>query len=144
MNGWINKPISRLVFFICFVMVFAYFSDIYAENKEKSFMERQRPPVNFLDAMHDMHMDSYECLTCHHRYENGENVLDESELEEGNPDISCSACHNSEAKIELREAFHGQCIECHDRHNDQEGGSLPILCGECHVRHVDNNQMNNE
>jgi Class III cytochrome C family len=140
MNEWSNRSAIGFVSLFCFVAVFfvtafAFFSSADADNKEKSFTNRQRPPVNFLEEMHDMHMETYECLDCHHSYEKGENVLDESELEEGNQDIQCAACHHSESKTGLREAFHNQCIGCHEKRNDQEGGSLPILCGECHVRH---------
>jgi hypothetical protein len=107
-------------------------SAIYAGNNAAAFTKRQRPAVNFLDHLHEMHMDSYECLTCHHRYEDNENVLDESELEEGDGDARCSTCHLSARA--LRQAFHNQCIGCHDAQNDTEGTFLPVLCGDCHVR----------
>jgi len=140
MNKWINNPVTRVASRVCFVAVcfavaFVFLSSADADNQEKVFADRQRPSVNFLDEMHDTHMESYECLDCHHRYENGENVLDESELEEGNQDIQCAACHHSEAETGLRAAFHTQCIGCHEKLNCQEGSSLPILCGECHIRH---------
>jgi hypothetical protein len=61
-------------------------------------------------------------------------VLDESELQEDNQEIHCHTCHHSKAQTGLRNAFHEQCIGCHEKQNDREGTSLPILCGECHVR----------
>ena len=139
-SKWINNPANRVASLTCFavflfVVMVVFFSSANAGKHEQTFANRQRPPVNFLNEMHDLHMETYECLDCHHRYENGENVLDESELEEGNQDIRCAACHHSEAKTRTREAFHNQCIGCHEKLNDREGGSLPILCGECHVRH---------
>jgi hypothetical protein len=87
------------------------------------------------------------CLLCHHRYENGKNVLDVDELSAGNPDeviklsitppsepndLKCASCHNSinkTNKISARDAFHRQCIGCH---NEESKG--PGLCGECHKR----------
>jgi DNA-directed RNA polymerase subunit RPC12/RpoP len=105
---------------------------IDAEDNAAAFTKRERPPVNFLDHLHEMHMDSYECLTCHHRYEDNENVLDESELEEGNGDVHCATCHHPDRV--LRDAFHDQCIGCHNAYNDTESTALPVLCGDCHVR----------
>ena len=99
---------------------------------------------------HEDHMDELDCLDCHHVYKDGENVLDESDLEEGNPDISCCSCHNSTTKIDLEEAFHSSCIPCHNENSKKfwiprkgiqwksfisnEGQQGPTLCGECHVR----------
>ena len=93
----------------------------------------QRPPVPF---DHDAHMESAECLDCHHQYEDGENVLDESELEEGDPDILCGACHNDTASIDLQKAFHRQCIGCHTALRKAGEGRAPEMCGTCHVKHT--------
>jgi len=83
-----------------------------------------RPEVNF---PHNRHMESdLSCKDCHHIYENGKNVLDESNLEEGNQGIRCSACHGPN---KLMEAFHHQCIGCHTK---KKIG--PRFCGECHIR----------
>lgn len=116
---------------LIFILIDGSFAS-YAENNAAAFTKRQRPPVNFLDRLHEMHMDSYECLTCHHRYEDDENVLDESELEEGDGDVRCVSCHHPARA--LRQAFHNQCIGCHDTQNDTESLSLPVLCGDCHIR----------
>lgn len=126
-----------MAFLFCLLVIFWGFTDIHAVSRDQSFADRQRPPVRFLDEQHDNHMDGFDCLTCHHRYENGENVLDEFELEEGNPDISCSACHHAGAQIGLRKAYHDQCIGCHNRYNDKEGSALPVYCGECHIRQAE-------
>lgn len=149
MNKRVNRSTIRVASLfclvtICFVTASVFFSSAGADNQKNAFTDRQRPPVNFLEEMHDTHMENYDCLDCHHRYENGENVLDEFELEEGNRDIQCSACHHSKAETGLRKAFHTQCIGCHEKSNDQEGGSLPILCGECHVRHGNTNHVDDQ
>jgi hypothetical protein len=117
-------------------LIFGYgFPNIYADKNGKAFTKRQRPHVNFIDDLHELHMDYYDCIDCHHRYEDNKNIIDESELEEGNPDIHCSSCHGR-TKTALRESFHTQCIGCHDNYNDTENSSLPVFCGECHVRRV--------
>jgi len=96
----------------------------------QAFGKKQRPPVLF---PHNRHMEGgLSCKDCHHRYEQGKNVLDEGELEEGKPGIRCSECHPSKARIKLREAFHRQCIDCHTRTEKAGKPSGPRLCGQCH------------
>jgi len=88
---------------------------------------KTRPEVTF---PHNRHMESdLSCKDCHHIYENGKNVLDESNLEEGNQGIRCSACHGPKFRLNLQEAFHNQCIGCHTKKR-----TGPRFCGECHVR----------
>ncbi|WP_232367111.1 cytochrome c3 family protein [Desulfocicer vacuolatum] len=107
---------------------------------------KERSPVIF---PHEAHMDVLECLDCHHLYENGENVLDESDLEEGDPNTNCCSCHNSTTKINLEDAFHNSCIPCHNENSKKfwiprkgiqwkafltpSDQLLPTLCGECHI-----------
>lgn len=106
---------------------------------------KQRPPVRF---PHEDHMMTADCLDCHHDYEDGENVLDPFDLEDGNTDPSCCGCHHPGAQLTLEDAFHKQCISCHldNRHKfwiprkgiqwkalTREGAPAgPVLCGECH------------
>jgi len=91
--------------------------------------DAQRSPVIF---SHDLHMGIYECLACHHDYQNGVNVLDENNLEEGNPAILCANCHNNQADPDLQEAFHRQCIGCHIEVRKSGQPSGPEMCGNCH------------
>ncbi|MCF8068023.1 MAG: cytochrome c family protein [Desulfobacterales bacterium] len=92
---------------------------------------RERSPVTF---EHESHMDSFECLDCHHDYdESGENILDEGDLEEGNPDILCSACHNDDTKVDRQTAFHRQCMGCHIDERDGGNKAAPDMCGQCHL-----------
>ena len=91
---------------------------------------RQRTPVAF---SHDLHMGLYECLDCHHRYENGENVLDEDELVEDSPEISCAGCHDDKASIDRQRAFHRQCMGCHIEVRKAGEASGPEMCGACHL-----------
>ena len=101
-------------------------------NNVEAYKKKQRPPVAF---PHEIHMaGDLSCTDCHHQYENGQNVLDESELEEGNPNIRCSHCHTRETRINLRQAFHRQCVGCHARTEKRGEKTGPRLCGECHPR----------
>jgi hypothetical protein len=96
-------------------------------DHSKTLGGKTRPEVTF---PHNHHMESdLSCKDCHHIYENGKNVLDESTLEEGNQGIRCSACHGPKFRLNLQEAFHHQCIGCHTKKR-----TGPRLCGECHVR----------
>ena len=100
-------------------------------NNIKVFEKKERPPVLF---PHELHMEGdLSCTDCHHKYENGKNILDEDELEEGNSKIKCSNCHADFGviAINLRDAFHQQCMSCHRK--KKEGKKTgPILCGQCH------------
>ena len=101
-------------------------------NNVEGYKRKQRPPVTF---PHEIHMaGDLSCTACHHQYQNGQNVLDESELEEGDPGIRCAHCHTQMTRIKLRQAFHRQCVGCHAK--TEKGGEKtgPRLCGECHRR----------
>ena len=67
------------------------------------------------------------CDECHHVYENGTKLADES-----SEDQMCSDCHELESeddKPSLLKAFHLNCKGCH-----KENKNGPIMCGECHVK----------
>jgi c(7)-type cytochrome triheme protein len=95
------------------------------------FKKKQRPPVMF---PHAQHMEESECLDCHHMYKDGKNVLDEGTLEEGNPGVLCSACHQHKAKADLQKAFHRQCIGCHKKYHKEGKKTGPRLCAQCHPK----------
>ncbi|MGQ9647099.1 MAG: cytochrome c3 family protein [Thermodesulfobacteriota bacterium] len=100
-------------------------------NHADIFVKRQRPPVAFPHARHIE--GEVSCKDCHHQYKEGENRLDESTLQEGNPEIKCSACHTPRSRIHLQRAFHFQCLSCH-KNNEREGRKTgPRFCGECHL-----------
>lgn len=85
---------------------------------------------------HDAHMESVEsCMACHHRYENGENVLQEDELDGGDA-MRCRTCHTDGASIDARKAFHRQCIACHRSMEKQNAATGPRTCGTCHPNQV--------
>jgi len=94
--------------------------------------KKQRPAVAF---PHNRHVEiELPCKDCHHIYENGKNVLDESRLEEGNQDIRCSACHGPKSRRNLKQAFHDQCMGCHKRVQKENKKTGPRYCGECHIK----------
>lgn len=90
----------------------------------------QREKVGF---PHELHMGLYDCLECHHVYEDRKtNILDPMELYDGNPKIRCASCHGPEAAIDGATAFHRQCMGCHSRELETGRASGPIMCSECH------------
>lgn len=105
----------------------AFSQEDMTEIKDDGFQKRQRPPVVF---KHDFHNETAEieaCNECHHLYENGQKLEDDS-----SEDQLCSDCHSdnsSETKPRLKKAFHLNCKRCH---LEQKKG--PIMCGSCHVR----------
>ena len=91
------------------------------------FSNPQRPPAVFQHDTHNETAAIEECAGCHHLYEDGELVADES-----SEDRRCADCHggsDSGSQPGLVKAFHINCKGCHLQ---QKAG--PILCGECHVR----------
>jgi c(7)-type cytochrome triheme protein len=101
-------------------------------NNPDSYDAKQRPGVVF---PHEIHMGEHECLECHHDYDEiGENVLDEDTLEEGNEDLLCASCHDSGTDVNLKKAYHRQCIGCHRELRRSGEATAPELCGECHQK----------
>ena len=77
---------------------------------------------------HDDHNDAAgidDCQECHHVYEDGVLLEDES-----SEDQMCSDCHDLDPSGDmpgLMKAFHLNCKGCHLK---QKQG--PVMCGECH------------
>ncbi len=80
---------------------------------------------------HDVHNDQAElddCAVCHHLYEDGQLLEDES-----SEDQQCVACHSEKSGdggVSLRRAYHMRCKGCH---LVEKAG--PVMCAECHVKH---------
>jgi len=101
-------------------------------DHSKDFENKGRPSVPF---PHNRHIEfGLSCKDCHHVYDKGKNVLDESNLEEGNQGIRCSACHRASSRPDLEEAFHQQCVGCHRQLLKEKKKTGPRFCGECHRR----------
>lgn len=107
-------------------------SDTILLDSMKGMKGKKRPPVSF---PHNLHVEKgLDCKDCHHLYEKGKNVLDESSLTEGNKDILCSSCHGPKSRLNLEQAYHGQCIGCHKKPLKEQKKAPPRYCGGCHVR----------
>jgi Zn finger protein HypA/HybF involved in hydrogenase expression len=129
---------DRLLFILAIAIVFFIVSPLGAQTDKitfdplKAFGKSKRPPVTFA---HNRHAEAgFSCKDCHHVYENGKNVLDESKLEDGNQAIRCSACHSPKFRIDLEQAFHDQCIGCHRKLLKEKKKAGPRFCGHCHVK----------
>jgi len=80
--------------------------------------------------VHDQHNESAgieACNRCHHVFENGKRIEDES-----SEDQQCVDCHElkpSGNKPALMQAYHLTCKGCH-----HQSGKGPIVCGQCHKK----------
>ena len=118
--------IATLIFGILLIPAFAQ-EDMEVVD-DVGFSNKQRPPAVFRHDEHNENAGIEECNECHHVYEDGKKVADESS--EGQ---SCSDCHDEKSvddKPGLRRAFHLNCKGCH-----LERKQGPVMCGTCHVRH---------
>lgn len=107
-------------------------------NNDKVFHKQKKPPVMF---PHGAHMDQFDCLDCHHRFQNGDNILDADDLEEDSPGVRCQDCHVKKnfrfspdldpTNRNLMQAYHKQCISCHRAQGGQKG---PRTCSGCHQK----------
>jgi c(7)-type cytochrome triheme protein len=112
-------------------------------DDQSVFTARSRPAVAF---PHIKHTDAdIECSVCHHQFEGGENVVEESELEEGVEGIKCASCHKSNpgfrfkpdfdpSKRTLQQAYHRMCMSCHRRRKKENEKAGFVTCGGCHPK----------
>ena len=113
-------------------------------DDQSVFTDRSRPPVEF---PHLRHFDDagIECSECHHRFKDGENIVDEAELEEDGEGIKCSSCHKNETGFRfkpdldptqrtLQQAYHRMCTGCHRQVSKENKALGPVTCGECHPK----------
>ena len=110
-----------------FVLVTAYSQEDMTSVDNSDFSNPQRAPADFRHDPHNEAAGIEQCNECHHVYEDGKKLEDESSEGE-----RCSDCHTIEAQGNqpgLMKAFHMNCKGCHE--NKSEG---PVMCGECHVR----------
>lgn len=92
------------------------------------FQPRRQPPVVF---RHDRHAAArIACTQCHHDYVGGRN-----RWRQGEPVEPCAACHPVVAaagKIDLKNAYHRQCKDCHLRRAREGRAAGPVQCRGCH------------
>ena len=109
------------------LFVSAYSQEDMVIVDSSAFEKPQRVPSVFEHDAHNELAGIEECSQCHHVYEEGKLVEDES-----SEDQSCADCHELEAsgrKPGLMMAFHTNCKGCH-----LEKKKGPITCGECHKK----------
>ena len=122
------SAVILIIALISFLLVLPAFSQEDMEVVDgDSFESQRRPPAVFRHDAHNETAEIEECNECHHVYENGERVADES-----SEDQRCVDCHTEKAldnQPGLRKAFHLNCKGCHQ--SKKQG---PVMCGECHVK----------
>lgn len=114
-------------FFIIPVFLFAQVETIIIDNHV--FKSKSRSAVKFTHGSHMM-LDGVSCSDCHHRFENGKNMIDSNELSDDNRAIYCRYCHAEPEK--LKNSYHRLCIRCHNSMIKKNKAAGPRLCGECH------------
>ncbi len=110
-----------------FIFVSAYSQEDMVVVDNSVFDNPQRVSSLFKHDEHNENASIEDCNECHHVYENGKKLEDES-----SEDQKCLDCHEKEASSNtpaLMKAFHTNCKGCHLR---QKKG--PIMCGECHKK----------
>ncbi len=113
--------------FIIPVFLFGQMEMITIDNP--IFKSGSRSAVQFSHGRH-MEMEGVSCTDCHHKFENGINVLDPAELNSEDRSIYCGFCHNTPAS--LKKSYHRLCIGCHESMIKKNQTAGPRLCGECH------------
>ena len=108
-----------------FLLVAAYSQEEMETVDSSVFLNPERVVSVFKHEVHNEAAEIDECNECHHVYEDGVKLEDES-----SEDMACSECHEidvSEEQPALMQAFHMNCKGCHL--SEKKG---PIMCGECH------------
>jgi hypothetical protein len=111
----------------CFFSVAAYAQEDMSVIDNHVFGNSKRPPAVFEHDQHNELSAIEECNVCHHLYEDGKLIEDESSEDQG-----CTDCHEMQddgRKPGLMMAFHTNCKNCH-----REKKKGPLMCGQCHVR----------
>ena len=111
----------------CFTPVATYSQEDMTVIDNEIFENPKRPPAVFEHDQHNELAAIEECSVCHHLYEDGKLIEDESSEDQG-----CADCHELQddgRKPGLVEAFHTNCKSCH-----REKNKGPLMCGQCHVR----------
>jgi DNA-directed RNA polymerase subunit RPC12/RpoP len=122
---------------IILILPLPHIAGLYAQEAEIYIEDASVDKTNGRSAVyfpHERHMELLDCLDCHHDYQKGENVLEEEDLEEDGLS-RCTNCHTNKASIELKKAYHRQCMNCHRTINKNEERNLPITCKDCHPIH---------
>jgi hypothetical protein len=108
-----------------FLLAAAYSQEEMVIVDSSVFPNPERVPSVFNHEEHNETAEIDDCSECHHVYEDGVKLEDES-----SEDMLCSDCHEigvTGNQPSLMQAFHTNCKGCHL--SEKKG---PIMCGECH------------
>jgi len=128
MNGYFVS--SRWLIILAVLLLTAapsYSQEDVTRVNDSGFSATVRPEVPFFHEDHNEKAEIEDCTACHHVYEEGELVEDES-----SEDMECSECHLSAGggtAVGLAAVYHKRCRGCH-----QEQKAGPVLCSECHPK----------
>ncbi|ACS81092.1 acidic tetraheme cytochrome c3 TmcA [Maridesulfovibrio salexigens] len=125
----IKRVFSIAVIAACVLlyMVPAFCQEDITSLLDPAFPKHQRPAAVFAHDAHNEMAGIEDCAVCHHVWEDGKIVEDES-----SEDQKCSDCHAVKAeagKTDLRNAYHQLCSNCHVK--EDKG---PISCAGCHPK----------
>ncbi len=119
--------IFAIVVVSAFLLVSAYSQEDMTSVDSSVFPKAERTSSVFLHDEHNEKAGIEECNQCHHVYEDGKLMQDES-----SEDQRCSDCHELKSvgsAPALMKAYHMNCKGCHLK---QKKG--PVMCGECHQK----------
>jgi hypothetical protein len=123
----VTRIAMSLLIGVVLAFTLAWSQDDMTVVDNAAFDDPQRTPSVFTHDTHNETAGIDDCAECHHVYEDGKRLEDES-----SEDQSCSECHDLTAtgdQPSLIKAFHINCKGCH-----QEEKKGPIMCGECHIK----------
>ncbi len=127
-----NGILPKAAFLACLLLMMmsgtAFSNDCYTINGEN--LEENTNTRPFICFDHDEHNEIAgleDCSQCHHVYEDGELMAEES-----SEDSSCAECHYNETQpneLDLIVRYHKLCRDCHL--SEKKG---PVTCGGCHLK----------
>ena len=108
--------------------------EVYILAHEDVFGSLRRPEVSFSHEDHTVSLENSGCGVCHHTPDDKTGQLVYIEGDER----SCKECHDFQKEDNapaLREAFHGNCTNCHRNQIKSDNlKSGPTTCGGCHKK----------
>ena len=96
--------------------------------QSNKFQPRTKGPVFFKHRPHEA--AGLSCTACHHDYTSGRN-----HWRQGLPVQKCEACHLVQPRagqLDLKNAFHRQCKDCHLKLRQRGAAAGPLKCQDCH------------
>ncbi len=123
----INLFLLAIVLFSGIAVIAGYSQEEMTIVDNSVFDSPMRTPSVFRHDEHNGAAEIEECNECHHIYEDGQKLEDES-----SEDSRCADCHGEKSsgnRLGLRKAYHANCKGCH---LEKKKGA--VMCGECHKK----------